>query len=377
MSFPGNSILLISPQAWSSLHISKHHYAVALANSGYEVYFLNPAASRPKAVTVSQPIAGTPLYVVDSGFFKSLFLRYKIGFIYDIIVSAWIRKLMKRLPSIGLVWCFDTNSIRNLSALGGMKKILHVVDPIDSRMISVSKETDLVVCVSHRILNQFRKLDVPKVFINHGLSEQALQQARSIDFPAYKLPGPVKAGYVGNLFRQVLNPGLVAKIVDQHPAIEFHFFGPYQTSDYGLGGEGLSLAAHLADKANVTFHGPVASNELIRRISGMDVFLLAYQSLPGFYDSSNSHKILEYLATGKVVVTTYIDQYAGPEFSEMLLMADEDNPEKLPQLFNRVVNDLITWNSLQRMEKRRRYALSNSYMNHVQRILGSIEWQKS
>jgi hypothetical protein len=36
------TILVISPNNWGTMHISKHHYAIELARLGNSVYFLNP-----------------------------------------------------------------------------------------------------------------------------------------------------------------------------------------------------------------------------------------------------------------------------------------------------------------------------------------------
>src|SRR5690606_6788212 len=38
------NILLISPEPWSHIFVSKHHYAIELAKRGNYVYFLNPPA---------------------------------------------------------------------------------------------------------------------------------------------------------------------------------------------------------------------------------------------------------------------------------------------------------------------------------------------
>ena len=34
--------IVVSPQSWGKMFISKHHYAVELSKLGYEVFFVNP-----------------------------------------------------------------------------------------------------------------------------------------------------------------------------------------------------------------------------------------------------------------------------------------------------------------------------------------------
>ena len=42
MQLTNKTILVISPQAWGQMYLSKHHYALTLAQLGNTVYFLNP-----------------------------------------------------------------------------------------------------------------------------------------------------------------------------------------------------------------------------------------------------------------------------------------------------------------------------------------------
>ena len=39
------TILLVSPNEWGAMHVSKHHYALELAERGNRVIFLNPPRS--------------------------------------------------------------------------------------------------------------------------------------------------------------------------------------------------------------------------------------------------------------------------------------------------------------------------------------------
>ena len=38
----GKKAIVVSPQSWGKMFISKHHYAVELSKLGYEVFFVNP-----------------------------------------------------------------------------------------------------------------------------------------------------------------------------------------------------------------------------------------------------------------------------------------------------------------------------------------------
>ena len=45
-------VLVLSPQSWGKMRISKHHYALKLAALGNEVCFVNPPLDRSHAADV-------------------------------------------------------------------------------------------------------------------------------------------------------------------------------------------------------------------------------------------------------------------------------------------------------------------------------------
>ena len=365
------TILLISPQAWGNVFVSKHHYALVLEEMGYKVYFLDPPLKNStEPLTVTRVHEDKDLYIIQSAFRNNLFLRYHFGILYSWLVKRWIKKLLLQLSDIDIIWCFETNIFRDFSIFGLRKKIFHVVDPIDEKLTGIAATADLTVCISNRILKQFDNVVGKKIFVNHGLSKNAIQQAKSIDFEKYIVPARLQAGYVGNLSRAIIDTGVIYNIARDNPSIDFHFWGPGTESN--LGGETLLLINDLRHLKNVFFNPPVSSMDLINTIKGMDIFLLAYKKVKGAHDASNAHKILEYLATGKLVVSTYIDQYNAEKFENLLVMSPEDENNKLPGIFKTSVDQIATWNSIQKMQSRRIFAVEHSYLHNAAAILSII-----
>jgi len=72
------TILLISPQSWGNMFVSKHHYALELARAGNTVYFLNPPEE--KITGRSERIRIVPSEIHDSLFL----IRHSLSFPYDI-----------------------------------------------------------------------------------------------------------------------------------------------------------------------------------------------------------------------------------------------------------------------------------------------------
>jgi glycosyltransferase involved in cell wall biosynthesis len=362
------TVLLISPQLWGDVYVSKHHYAMELVEAGYQVYFLNPPGrSNFVKMNITRPKPGIDLHVIHSSFPNFLFLRYHAGNAYSIVARRWLKKILSVIPPIDIVWCFDTNTIPDLSVFKNSKKIFHVVDPINEKMIKVADTADVTICVSNRILDQFKDSNIRKRFVNHALSGKAIEKAGKID-PAKYNAGPVKRiGYVGNLSRSIIDSAAISRVVSGNPQMEFHFWGPGKEGN--LGGENNGLVQQLASLSNAVFHPAIPSDELVEHIAIMDAFILAYKNVPGIFDSSNSHKILEYMATGKVIISTYIDQYRDMVTEGYLAMTPENANGSFDELFCTVMADLASWNTREKMEMRRSFAFSNDYRSNTEKIL--------
>ena len=339
---------------------------------GNIVYFLNPSSKKDRnSVNITKPYPEKKLFVVSSSFNNILFVRYHLRIFYSLLVRSWIKKILKKLPKIDIVWCFESNIFKSLQVFKKSKRIFHVVDPMNENLIAVAKTVDLTVCVSKRILQQFESIHgVKKMTLNHALSRNAIQQAKEIDFNNYLIPDKLRVGYIGNLSLNLIDRKTINTIIYNNPMTEFHFWGPGKGSN--LGGETNELIDSLEHLGNVFFHKAIPSEDIINTIKHMDIFLLAYNNFLGYFDGSNSHKILEYLATGKVVVSTYIDQYSGEEFADFLLMSPDGENDKLPQLFKDVVDYIDIWNSNDKMQMRREFATNQSYQANVANILALI-----
>jgi len=95
----------------------------------------------------------------------------------------------------------------------------------------------------------------------------------------------------------------------------------------------------------------------------MDALIIAYR----IKNAQNSHKVLEYLGTGKVIVSSHFSHYANhPELIEMV-SSKEDN-DLLPELFDEVIGNLDHYNSHEKQELRRSYANNCSYSKNIARI---------
>jgi hypothetical protein len=128
------------------------------------------------------------------------------------------------------------------------------------------------------------------------------------------------------------------------------------------------LIEWLKAQPNVYLIGPVHATKLTSYLREYEVFLLCYTAEHNKEELANPHKILEYLSTGKVVVSSYIDEYKNKE--ELLEMANHRS--ELPDIFNRVIRNLAFYNGANKSTTRIQFARENTYSKKLDTIAGYI-----
>lgn len=370
-----DTILLISPQPWDHIHISKHHYAIELARQGNTVYFLEPPDSAAAAAISVKPVAGnTGIFVVRYRPKFPLVIRFHFRWLYDRLMRGQIRSIQKAIGRpIGVVWCFDFNLYSDLKAFGPRLAIFHPVDRLSTPYhVGVARSADVVFSVSEDILARFRDLKVPTWFINHGVSEAFAETARSSMGQSWTQGAITRIGYSGNLRRTPLDRDVILRMVIENPSLEFHFWGPWQSVSHEeeSAREINAFIAGLQRQPNARVHGPVPAEELARHLQLMDCLILAYRSHQREYDSSNSHKLLEYLATGRVIVSSRLTTYI--EHAELVRMPEDGDDSSLPALLRDTIAHLENFNAVELQNRRRRLALDNTYQKQLDRIRAKL-----
>ena len=167
-----------------------------------------------------------------------------------------------------------------------------------------------MLAVSQKILSHF-ECHSSAHFVNHGLAVPFEAIARERLTETYVANKPLQAGYAGNLVRPPVNRKIIREIISQNPQVIFHFWGPCSI-DSNSDPQSQVIAnfiAWLQQRKNVRLHGPVDPTTLASAMRKMDLFFLSYSLHPTESDRSNSHKLLEYLSTGRVVVSSQFDTY--------------------------------------------------------------------
>lgn len=341
--FRDKGIVIISPESWSHLFISKHHYAIELSKHN-KVFFVNPP-SKSFSIEKSQYenlwiVNYTPL-MRGLRFFPAFVVRR---------VSSWKWARIERLmqTQIDCVWSFDNSVFFDFGIFQGrVLKISHLVDFSQNFQLNRAASTaDLCFGVSQNIVDRLTPFNRNSFLINHGIS-LGTPGPFEVQLPGKNL---IKAVYAGNLDSRYIDRPLLFSIIERHPEVDFIFLG--------------SGGADWPTQRNTFFLGKIEHHQLMTYLKKADVLLLVYDVDKYPDQLTNAHKILEYLASGKVTVSTLIRDYE--EKSYLLEMARDKGD--FPTLFGKIISNLALYNSNENALRRMEFASRSSYAVRLQEI---------
>ena len=245
-------------------------------------------------------------------------------------------------------------------------------EPLNPPAIQSAKGAEIIFSVTKEILEKYKTLAVPKYCINHGLSSEFIlaNANHKQDEDACRV------GISGNLLRPDIDRQILLDIIMQNPAILFECWGPFQPKQSNIGGveddEVRNFIFSLQQMPNLTLHGAVPTSALAKEFQRMDAFLICYDVSKDQSKGTNYHKVIEYISTGKVIISNNITTYQDLQDLVVMVQARDDNRE-LPKLFKEVMQNLASYNREQLSEKRKAFALNNTYEKQVERIGGYLE----
>lgn len=351
------------------MHMSKHHYAIALAKAGNTVYFINHP-DRKKEMDAGQIILETTeienLTVVNHRLWFPYFFKFKLNTLYQALIAVHIKRIVRKIgkrPNV--IWSFDTGN--NLPIQYFPKCGVKIYMPVDGPFGNADEKVpatkaDVIISVTDRILDAYREIDKPKFQVNHGVADNFLSSRVS-----EKTPDKIRIGYSGSLIRNDLDTQCFLTIINKHQDKIFEFWGEYDYNNSNIHlpqdvhANTLSFIESLKSLPNVILHGPVNSQTLASGLKRMDALLICYN----IRNDQNHHKVLEYLGTGKVIVSNFMSSYEK-EDSDLLVMI-KDNTD-LPGMFDEVISHLPDYNNTDRQQKRKLFANQHSYANNIKRI---------
>lgn len=366
----GKTILILSPQSWGKMFVSKHHYAVELAKAGNDVYFLNPPAKNlSKRVQVSMHSDIRGLYIIDHKLWFPYALKFHANSVFQWLMKGQVEAILKKIHKpVNVIWSFDLGNLYPFKFFPESAiKVFHPVDePMNSLAIQSAHGADIIFSVTREILEKYEHYNVPRYFINHGVNEEFLRLSEPKEHS-----GPLRIGLAGNLIRKDIDRQTLLNIVGNHPEYDFYFWGNYDLSSSNTGGDDDLQTRNFVDSlknfSHVKLFGPVSPSDLAREYEKVDAFLICYDINKDQSRGTNYHKVLEFISTGKLVISNNITTYASqPDLVQMTISRDSN--DQLSELLSDCLSNLKFWNSPEKIRIRKEFAQDNSYHRQLERI---------
>jgi len=345
-------ILLISPEAWGTNFVSKHNYAIELSKNN-KIYFLNPPSAEYSLEKLNQN-----LIIIDYRLFPRGLNRMPKKFrnFFNILMIRKIKKFLE-VSDFDIIWTFDPFRFQDLNLF---KSPIMIYQSVDIHYTSLEKEivksAQIIFTSCDLIKVKLEKYNSNIYNIGHGISEKFLIKEISYRDVQRK----IKTCMMGN-FQRKIDYEVLFTLIENNPEVEFHFIGPCDKSNLSKSSNYNQEIDYLKSYLNSFFHGPLKQELLIDQLFQMDIFLNFYTEDENPAARVNPHKILEFLATGKTVLSYYMDEYRDQE--DLLVMAK--NKTDIPMLFDNIINNINAYNDSNNMLRRRDFALQNAYGNKI------------
>ena len=367
----GKKAIVVSPQSWGKMFISKHHYAVELSKLGYEVFFVNPPKENKLGGLPRIKIEETEyenLVTVNHTLFFSNYLKFHLPFLHHILIFIQRWLLLKKIGKPDIILSFDLTNNFSLKGLVCKKIFFAADEPRAEQNFVSARNADLIVSVSQHILDLYQKYfpETKKLLINHGLSEEFLNIPK--DLP--KKYNGINIGLSGNFLFNDIDYPVLLQIVEENPDVKFHFYGNHSTaSNIGTDSSkaNLDYLEQIKNRSNSVFHGVLCKRELALELNQMDAFLICYDPKKGQSSGSNSHKILEFLSTGKVIFSSHFSYYEGTDL--FVMNTSRVDNSLLIKLFHDGIYSLNEINNSYRQDCRKSFSQENSYDQNLVKII--------
>jgi len=384
-SLTGKTIYIISPEHWGKMKVSKHHYAIEFALRGNNVYFIEPPSLENKGIAVRRSSDHERLHLVS---YKPVYRgkRFLPAALFNVLLFRQIKLLIKAIgQKPDVVLCFHPYLFEQLGFFKAPHTIFFAADRFFNDALPPEVfSADFSLAVSDSIFEALSFSRRKIYFIQHGLnrhfanvSKELIHNGRIIEKKFNN--NVLKVGYAGNLLMGGMDRDVMKKVIQTYPDLKFIFWGQYDVEQgnlkVGLNSEITGFIDFLKSCSNVELRGIVSAETLCREMLEADLFWICWKIGAGkIWDGSNSHKLLEYLSTGKPVVSHYVSSYKN---SDMLDMLPEVSNDKYLELFGKVVERVKSGEPEGTVIRRINFALSNTYEKHIERIEALINEQET
>lgn len=227
---------------------------------------------------------------------------------------------------------------------------IHNKEKLRLREATISQKSDLIVCVSKKLYEWKKDSDAKVHYLPHGVDFDLFREAGEQNIcleELDKIPKPI-AGYFGTMTAKN-DIELLLYCAHKLPDVSFVFAGQITGGDY----------SELLQKPNVYYLGRLPYEKIPFLCAGFDVCMLQWK-MSEWIRSCNPLKMLEYMASGKPIVSVEIKE--AVQYSDIISVAH--NKEQFCRLIQwELLND-----TPERARRRVEVARKHSWEKHVEEL---------
>ena len=355
MELRDKNILIISPEGWRGLHMSKHHVAQGLVDRGNKVFWWGP--ERPHNERIPPPEKAGVRELTTRHWLKgvnrlprALHERYYAGRIRALEKQAGVR--------FDIIWCFDTSRMQWFPKHPAFR-LLHLVDyDILYHGHGLMRTADLIVTTADSINEKVRTIapQARMYKVGHALDKRWSQRTEGLEKARTGPPRTVV--YSGQFYNTYIDWEALLQVAIEHAGLEFRFIG---NVDHEFPSDAFQQLKRLP---NVTFTGLKTKEELIPLVRAADLLTFCFNTDRKMLERANPHKVLEYLSTGNLMVGTWTLEYEAHQ--HLLLMAPD--PKSYPIVFRDAVSRYAELNTAELRAQRIAFAQARTIPHLLERI---------
>jgi glycosyltransferase involved in cell wall biosynthesis len=364
MEFRNLSIIVISNEAWGDMWYSKHHYAMELRQHN-EVFFVDPPPSwRPQNLFFNRASikkVADNLYIVSYRNYLPFTVRSRILYrLNNIMVSALLKKFLKKQSNHPLFFfSFDPFRLHDPRALGAISSLYYSMDYYINRTeILLCRNVDMVIAVAETLLKKLKPYSRNVLLIPHGIPA-SLINTDNVHREREKLI--VLTGTISGR----TDFSLLLLLAERFPDYRLLLIGKLELASFS--DKDHAEVKKLRECSNVTFTGAKPFDELKKDVAKARLALCCYKMIQEG-NMLSSLRILQYLACGTEVLSTYMKEYDTPEAKEKIILVrtSEDFIKEAARILSQDDNHI-------KRKKRMEYASMRTYSILLRQIGESFE----
>lgn len=347
MKLKDKTILIISNEPWGDIWYSKHNWANELSKNNF-VYFINPPHRwKPKDLlkTKIQIEDYKPSLKILNYNNRLPFTRFNLLFkLNERLIYKSLNKFFKSESDI-IFWTFDPYRLIYPQKLNILTSIYFIADRyLINRETILIRNTKNIISVSKELTRNINNKRV--LNLSHGISETEFK-VDDINHENYIL-------YIGGVDHR-LDYKLIESLLVRFPEQTFLFMGKISTVKDEI------FKKIFLDKKykNLEYKLPIHFKELKKYIASAKL-CLAPMKLELDGNGINHHKLLQYLALGKPVLSAKFTDY---EDNDLLIQFSTEHDAVI-----KLNNFLHNAESVGLIDKRIMYAKKFLYSNLIREI---------